>query len=139
MDKIAIGLSRQMRQPGEGSMSDFDAKQFGKASMSTSNDYGTNRNIGLGMIAAKQLEIDRRAFNRDYLSQNGTLDGAQKHWQKYLNDNPVFDKSQGERGDISSIKLNPNRVDYQDYFRQQSAPKNFTRDASGKLVIEGGR
>ena len=139
MDKIAIGLSRQMRQPGEGSMSDFDAKQFGKASMSTSNEYATNRNIGLGMIAAKQLEIDRRAFNRDYLSQNGTLDGSQKHWQKYLNDNPVFDKSQDPRGDISNIKLNPNRVGYQDYFRQQSAPRSFTRDENGQLVLQPGQ
>jgi hypothetical protein len=139
MDKIAIGLSRQMRQIGEGPMSNYDAQQFARASMSTSNEYATNRNIGLGLIAAKQLEIDRRAFYRDYLSQNTTLNEAQKHWQKYLNDNPVFDKSQDPRGDISNIRLNPNRVGYQDYFRQQSAPRSFTRDANGQLVLQPGQ
>ena len=139
MDKIAIGLSRGMRQAGEGSMSDFDAKQFAKASLSTANEYTTNRNIGLGMIAAKQLEIDRREFYRDYLSQNGTLDGAQKYWKTYLNANPVFDKSQDPRADVSKIQLNQNRVGYQDFFKQQSAPRNFTRDANGQLVLQPGQ
>jgi hypothetical protein len=139
MDKIAIGLSRGMRQPGEGSMSDFDAKQFARASMSTSNEYNTNRNIGVGMIAAKQLEIDRRGFYRDYLSQNGTLDGAQKHWQTYLDANPVFDKNQDPRADISKIQLNKNRVGYQDFFRQQASPRTFVRDANGKLIMQQGQ
>ena len=103
------------------------------------NEYDTNRNIGLGMIAAKQLEIDRREFYRDYLSQNGTLDGAQKHWKTYLNANPVFDKSQDPRADISKIQLNPNRVGYQDFFKQQSAPRSFTRDANGQLVLQPGQ
>jgi hypothetical protein len=139
MDKIAIGLSRGMRQPGEGSMSDFDAKQFARASMSTSNEYNTNRNIGVGMIAAKQLELDRRQFFRDYLSQNTTLDGAQKYWQTYLNANPVFDKNQDPRADISKIQLNKNRVGYQDFFRQQMSPRNFTRDANGQLILQQGQ
>jgi hypothetical protein len=139
MDKIGIVLSRGMRTPGEGSMSDFDAKQFAKATLSTSNDYKTNSNIGTAYIAAKQLEQDRREYFRDYLAQNQTLNGAQKHWNKYLSDNPIFDKSGGVKEKPDLVKLNPSRLGYQDYFRQQASPGSFVRDENGRLVLQQGQ
>jgi hypothetical protein len=135
MDKISAGLSRKLRQPGEGTMSNWDGQQFQKAFLSRNNDFGVNRNIGLGFVAVKQLELDRREFFNAYAEQNGNLQGAQAHWNKYLNANPVFDK---EKSRGKSIELNPNRMDYQDYFRKEMEPRNFVRDENGKLVIQQG-
>ena len=136
MDKISIGLSRKLRQPGEGTMSNFDATQFKKAFMSRSNDYEVNRNIGTGFIATKQLELDRREFFNSYAEQNGTLQGAQAHWNKYLEANPVFDRA---RSKGKTIELNDNRVGWQDYFRKEMGPKGFVRDESGKLILDQGK
>lgn len=134
MDKISIGLSRKLRQPGEGTMSNFDAQQFGKAFMSRNNDYNVNLNIGKGFIATKQLELERREFFNQYAEQNGTIQGAQAQWNKYLEANPVFDR-EGSKG--KSVVLNPNRMGWQDYFRKEMSPKTFVRDPqTGQLVLQ---
>jgi hypothetical protein len=136
MDKISIGLSRKLRQPGEGTMSNFDATQFKKAFMSRSNDYEVNRNIGTGFIATKQLELDRREFFNAYAEQNGTIQGAQSHWQKYLEANPVFDrkKSKGK-----TIELNEDRQGWQDFFRKEMGPRSFVRGEDGRLILDQGQ
>jgi hypothetical protein len=138
MDKIGDSMARKMRQPGEGATSDYDAKMFKRMTMNTSNPYAVNRNIGLGIIAQRRVELERREFLRDYLSQNGTLDGAQKHWDRYLKDNPIFDKGQ-EKTDIRNVKLNPNRMDYRDYFREGApTPRgSFVRGPEGQLIMQG--
>jgi hypothetical protein len=132
MDKIAIEQSRKMRQPGEGAMSDFDAKQFAKASLSTSNRYDTNRNIGAAMIGAKQNELDYKQFRRDYLEQNDTLAGAEDHWKKYLKANPIFADSK----DPNVLNLNSNRKNYRDWFRQgtSQSPQKVIRGPDGTLI-----
>jgi hypothetical protein len=138
MDKIGDSMARKMRQPGEGATSDYDAKMFKRMTMNTSNPYAVNRNIGLGIIAQRKVELERREFLRDYLSQNGTLDSAQKHWDRYLKDNPIFDKGQ-EKTDLRSIKLNKDRADYRDYFREAPpTPRgSFTRGENGQLIMQG--
>jgi hypothetical protein len=137
MDKIAIGLSRKLRQPGEGTMSNFDAQQFGKAFMSRSNTYDVNSNIGKGFIASKQLELERRDFFNQYAEQWGTLQGAQRYWSKYLEANPIFDR---EKTKGLKITFNPDRMGWQDYFRQEMSPKTVIRDPdTGKLILQQGQ
>lgn len=136
LDKIAIGLSRKLRQIGEGNMSNYDAQQFAKAFMSRSNDYEINRNIGTGFVNVKQLELDRRDFFNAYAEQNGTLQGAQSHWKKYLEANPVFDKAKTKGVNIA---INENRMGWQDYFRKEMGPKGFVRDENGKLILDQGQ
>lgn len=137
MDKISIGLSRKLRQPGEGTMSNFDAQQFGKAFMSRNNDYNVNLNIGKGFIAAKQLELERREFFNQYAQQNGTLQDAQRHWSKYLEANPVFDR---EKSKGKNVVLNQDRMGWQDYFKRSMSPQTYVRDPeTGKLVLQQGQ
>jgi hypothetical protein len=139
MSALSIQIARGMRQAGEGSMSDYDAQQFSKASIGTGNNYGTNYNLGTAYIKAKELEQERREFFRSYVGQNATIQDAQKHWNKYLKDNPIFDTSKGVQLDSSKVRLNPNRMEYQDYFKKQMGPRTFERDANGQLILQQGQ
>jgi hypothetical protein len=132
MDKIGIEQSRKMRQPGEGATSDFDAKQFAKASLSTSNRYDTNRVIATAALGKKQNELDYKQFRREYLENNDTLAFADKYWREYVEANPIFDES-----DPDNFKLNPNRKNYKDWFREKFSqkPKKVTRGPDGTLSL----
>lgn len=143
MDRIGATMSRKMRQPGEGATSDYDARMFQKMTLGTGNQYAVNRNAGLAMIAQRKTEIERREFMREYLSQNGTLDGAQKSWSQYLKDNPIFAPGQ-EKADMRNLRLNNKRAEWRDYFREKmeggSQPRGaFVRGPNGELVPAGGQ
>lgn len=114
MDAITARISRQMRVPGEGQTSDFDAKQFLKGTIGRDKPYETNKNIVLGMKAQKQLQIDRAEFFNNYYLANGHLSGAQTEWMKYLDKNPIFDP----KALAGSFKLNKTRKSYREFFNQ---------------------
>jgi hypothetical protein len=139
MKALSIQISRGMRQAGEGSMSDYDAQQFAKASIGTGTDFSTNYNLGTAYVKAKELEQDRREFFRSYAGLNGTIQDAQKHWNKYLKDNPIFDSSKGVQQDATKLRLNNNRMEYQDYFKKQMGPRDFGRDQNGRLILQQGQ
>ena len=139
MKALSIQISRGMRQAGEGNMSDYDAQQFAKASIGTGTDYRANYNLGTAYVKAKELEQDRREFFRSYAGLNGTIQDAQKHWNKYLKDNPIFDSSKGVQQDATKLRLNNNRMEYQDYFKKQMGPRNFERDQNGRLILQQGQ
>ena len=125
MDAITARISRRMRTPGEGQTSDFDAKQFLRATMGRDKPYLTNKNVITGFKAQQQRILERSEFLNDYFSANGHLRGAQSAWSEYLRKNPIFDpKAPGK------YRLNPNRKSYQEYFRE--------RDSSPRGYAEGG-
>lgn len=139
MDAIGASMARKMREPGEGATSDYDAKMFQRMTLSTSNPYAVNRNIGSAIIAQRNSEISRREFMREYLSQNGTLDGAQKYWNQYLKSNPIFAPDQ-EKADVRNIRLNDKRQDWRDFFMsggKQEKSGEFVRGPGGKLILRG--
>lgn len=142
MDKISIALARKMRQPGEGATSDFDAKSFQKATMSRDKPLLTNENVAAGIIAQKQNQIDYHAFRRDYLEQNGTLDGSFNAWKSYLEANPIFDpKVFGKNADIDpeKLRMNPNRMGYKEWFREQMRPAGTGAPPTGDALKPGTR
>lgn len=110
MEAIAAEITPQMRVPGSGASSDFDAKMFQKATVGTGKRYGTNKNIAEAYIASKTNEMQKPDFLEAYMSANGHLRGAQQAWKKYLNDNPIFDQKGKE------FELNKNRKSWQEYF-----------------------
>lgn len=125
-DKIQTRLSTRIKQPGDGSVSDFERKIFANATLSRSAASPVvNENIANGMIASKQNQIDYNAFKRAYLETNTTLQYAKQYWDQYLKDNPIFDPRSytvGEDGsikDTTRLRLNPNRESWQDYFRRK--------------------
>ena len=118
MDQITSDIARKQRQPGEGQVSNFDAQQFLKASVTRGKDYGVNKNIGLAAKVAKQLQIEQNEFLANYLAVNQHMQGAKEAWNKYLEANPIFDPASKP----GTFDLNKARKGYQDWFRSQMAP-----------------
>jgi len=123
MTAITAKLAPAARPPGSGATSDFDAKQFERATMGVDKLKATNDNIGNGIIARSQSAQDYAEFRASMLEQNGTLAGSTQAWNKYLNANPIFDKTKEDE-----FALNKNRVSYRDFFKGQGtaveAPRN---------------
>lgn len=108
MDAIASELIPQMRTPGSGATSDFDAQMFKKATVGTGKDYGVNKSIADAYVMSKQVQMDKADYLEAYLSANGHLRGADAAWKKYLNDNPIFSDE--------NFGLNEKRKDWKTYF-----------------------
>lgn len=124
MESIAAEITPQMRTPGSGSTSDFDARMFQKATIGTGKRYETNKNIAAAYIANRQNEIDKSQFMESYLNTNGHARGAQQAWKKYLNDNPIFDKNS------KSFELNSSRRTWQEYFGGKNSETDSKADLS---------
>jgi hypothetical protein len=121
MDAITARITPQMRQPGSGATSDFDAKMFQMATVGRTKNTAANESIANGIIANARNAEARAQFMRDYVTVNGHLDGADREWRRYMNANPIFDPASP-----NTPKLNESRRSYQDFFggAQQGAP-NF--------------
>ena len=105
MESISNKLVPQMRQPGSGSTSDFDAKMFAKGTIGIDKDKKANDAIALGMIAKTKLNQDRADFMRAYLEGNGTLRGADQAWSTYANANPIFDPASENAPSINGKRM----------------------------------
>jgi hypothetical protein len=140
MESIGSELSRRMRVKGEGSTSDFDAKQFAKATFGRDKTPQANKNIATAFRAKEQNTIDHGSFMSTYFSVNGHLRGAQDAWNQYLQDNPIFDSSKSKpTGRDEDYVLNPNRVDYKTYFRNQGTqPQQKARGGIVQHFDDGG-
>jgi hypothetical protein len=122
---ITAKIAPNMRPPGSGATSDYDARQFERATVGIDKPKQANQNIADARIAAAQQALDRGAFERSYFDANGHLQGADRAWQRYANENPIFD-SRGKE-----FALNPNRVGWRDYFRPKKEPAQPASGASG--------
>jgi hypothetical protein len=118
MDAITSEVSRKMKQPGEGSTSDFDAKMFIKATISRTKNFAANRGIATAYKIMRKNELDRIAFLQDYAAVNKHMRGADAAWRQYLEANPIFDPTRPE-----AATLNPHRQDYRTFFREQDGEK----------------
>lgn len=119
MDSITSRMARQVRQPGEGQVSNYDAQQFVKGTISRTKPYKTNQNIGKALKINNQQQRDRIKFFNDYATVNdGSLNGAMAAWIEYLDANPIFDpKTPG------TLALNPNRKSYREYFNAKGSAR----------------
>jgi hypothetical protein len=136
MNAISAEMARSMRQPGEGSTSDFDARMFQKMTLSTGQDYAVNRNIGLGLVGLNKAEMERREFMREYAENNGTLMNADRWWKAYSEANPVLKPRDAKNPyAVENVELNRSRKPYRDWFRDNMrGPKRVTRGPNGELV-----
>ncbi|MES2958514.1 MAG: hypothetical protein V4792_10010 [Pseudomonadota bacterium] len=117
MEAITARLAPAMREPGSGSTSDFDGKQFERATVGVDKPAKANENIAKGLIARAQQSQDYADFRNTYLEQNGTLSGADRYWKQYADSNPIFDpKAAG------SFELNKGRKPWRDHFAGGAAP-----------------
>lgn len=98
-------------KPGQGQISNFERQLFKESGPNTTNDSKTNENIVGLRLGAIQNTKDRLNFKQWFLQQNGSLMGADKQWQDYLDANPRF-----VTDDKRNVVPNANRVDYSTYF-----------------------
>lgn len=118
MESITARLAPAMREPGSGSTSDFDGKQFERATVGVDKPKAANKNIATAVIARAELAQEYADFRNTYLEQNGTLQGADRYWKQYVDQNPIFDR----RDKSGSFALNPNRRSWREHFGGGAAP-----------------
>lgn len=121
MRSITAEIAPNMRAPGSGATSDFDAKQFERATVGIDKPKQANENIANARIAAAQMALERGAFERAYFDANGHLQGADRAWRQYVEANPIFDPKGKD------FALNPSRTAWKDFFRpkkEQAAPSS---------------
>lgn len=90
MEQLSLGLARGNRIPGEGTISDFDAKQFLKMTGGLDKDDTTNVKFSSAAKMVERAKIDRQAFREAFLAANSTLVGADRMWTQYANAEPIF-------------------------------------------------
>jgi hypothetical protein len=118
MESITARLAPAMREPGSGSTSDFDGKQFERATVGVDKPKQANENIAKAVVARAQQAQEYADFRQTYLEQNGTLQGAERHWKEYVNANPIFDtKKPGE------FTLNADRKSWSEHFKAKTSAK----------------
>lgn len=119
MDSLSSAAARASRQPGEGTISDFDAAQFLKMTYGKSQPTQTNQAIIRAQRAAADATIQRRTFNDWYYRTYGNRLGADEAWTRYAQDNPIFDPASEAQG---SPKLNSGRQNWRQYFGAVRGP-----------------
>jgi hypothetical protein len=120
----------KMREPGSGATSDFDAKMFEKATIGREKPTETNQRIIQARKAAADNVIAKADFLEAFRADNGHVRGAEAAWRRYLNDNPIFDKSNAK-----DMALNPNRRDWREYFGGQQEAGGATPEATGGITL----
>ena len=120
MQSISSEIVPKMRPVGSGTSSDLDIKMFSRATIGVDKPKQTNENIAAALTQRAKNSRDYADFRSTYLEQNGTLQGADQHWNKYLADNPIFDHTS-----TKSFALNPKRVDWTQYFGGNKAAAPF--------------
>lgn len=111
MGQISAEAARTMRQPGEGHISDFDARQFLKMVGSPENPKPANAMWATALERRARNAIDYQNFREAFLSANQSLIGADRLWKQYVNANPIFTKDG---------KLNSSRQTWDEYFSSRA-------------------
>lgn len=115
IEAITSRLTPAQRVEGSGSTSNYDAAQFKFGLMGMAKPKAANKVISKALRVKANNELQRQAFLSDYVDVNGSLAGADKYWQDYLEANPIFSPTvDGQPTD--NPKLNPSRKTYKEYF-----------------------
>jgi hypothetical protein len=142
MKEIEARLTISAGKDLKGAASDRDVAMFGQSTPSLGKNPEANANAIKFGIMKNATELERRAFLRDYLAVNKTLESADRKWDEYRNANPFFiypPNADLSKLDPSKLQENKNRLSYGDYFRQQRArgATPVTRNEQGQLVVGG--
>lgn len=142
LDAIQSKVARQNRTPGEGAISDFDAQQFLAMTYGKDKPTATNRALIQAQRVANDAAIQRRQFMEWHFGTYGTANGAEEAWDRYSQDNPIFDPASESGG---AARLNAGRKDWRTYFgapgqgRATQAQIDIERAAGGAPRPQGPR
>lgn len=132
MESITARLAPAMREPGSGSTSDFDGKQFERATVGVDKPKKANENIAKAVVARAQQAQEYAEFRQTYLEQNGTLLGADRYWKQYANANPIFDPEKP-----GAFELNSKRKAWTQHFKAETSKPTPKPAGNGKVVDFG--
>lgn len=85
MNQLSLNIARNSRVPGEGSISDFDAKQFQQMAPGMDKRADTNQMWATSAMAAERAAQDHEEFKQAFAAANQTLEGADAIWDEYKN------------------------------------------------------
>lgn len=129
LDAIQSEVARSKRQPGEGAISDFDAKQFLAMTYGKDKPTETNRALIQGQRLADDARLQRRQFTEWHYNTFGSTTGAAEAWDRYIQDNPIFSPESESAGAPS---LNPQRKNWRQYFGDVRTAGD-TRETQGAM------
>lgn len=92
LDSLGAKFLSLNRPVGSGATSDFEAKQYLKAGVSSANEPATNKEIIERMRYLNNLDQQYADFLDTYRGEKGTLEGADVLWSKYTRENPALIK-----------------------------------------------
>ena len=102
---LSTKLSRQLRQPGEGIMTDADAKAYEKVIGGLGTGVEANRSSINAFKKTQQRNREKAAEMDAWVSKTGTLDGFKDYWNRYMKQNPLFVSEEQEGGGAASIQV----------------------------------
>jgi hypothetical protein len=115
MSAITARLVPKLREPGSGATSDFDARMFERGTIGLAQPGPTNQVIARGIVGASENLIQKAQFEDMYFQRYRTLNGADRAWGAYLNDNPIFDPNSP-----NEPRLNVSRQPWQQWLQGMS-------------------
>lgn len=111
MNAITDKLTPLMRQGLPGAASDRDMQTFRGATVGTGKLGEANVGIARGLQVAAKNAIDKGLFDEAYFRRNRHLQGSDNAWNRYLEENPIFDP----RSDPTNPELNRARKSWREY------------------------
>lgn len=108
---LSTKLSRQLRQPGEGIMTDADAKAYEKVIGGLGTGVEANRSSINAFKKTQQRNREKAAEMDAWVSKTGTLDGFKDYWNRYMKQNPLF-VSESDKGAAASEGAATQRMRY---------------------------
>jgi hypothetical protein len=118
-----------MRSPGEGEMTDSDAKRYELSVVSINKGRSANEAVVRDLERFEANEVARDKFLREWQAQNGygSVSQAKLLWQQYADAEPIFDPETGKPRERRTIY---------DYLGGEAAPQTAAPSglAAGTIV-----
>lgn len=136
MEALSASAARAQRQPGEGTISDFDAKMFLSMVPGVAQPTETNRMNILAGRAAAENALQRRQMADWYHSTYGTTEGFEEAWNRYRDENPIFDPASERSG---RPMLNAKRQNWREYYGAVRGAADATPSSAIRDIRESQR
>lgn len=83
MNQLGLNIARNSRVPGEGSISDYDARQFQQMAPGMDKFKGTNEMWARAAMAQAKAMEQHEDFKSAFVAANKTIEGADAIWNEY--------------------------------------------------------
>lgn len=126
INKFGTDFVLDFIQRTKGAISNQEMQRFSESSPGLTATRKGNELIANTLEAVELRNQEKAQFLRAYINQNGTLDGSEQTWNKFIDDNPIINEDMSlNRKNISDWKryINPNQDPYagmsDEQFRQE--------------------